>query len=361
MSERALVGTRKGLLVLQKKGANWKIIDDFFTGIPVNMVYQDTQNGDWWAALDHGHWGSKLQVSSDEGKTWTEVEAPKYPEGAEVKDGVPAKLNYIWAFANSLSGADHKLYIGTEPGGLFHRNGSLEDGAHLVQSLWDHPSRKEQWFGGGRDNPGIHSILIDPRNNEHIYIGISCAGVFKSEDGGSTWTHRNKGLNATFLPDPEMEIGHDPHILKFCAAHPDVMWQQNHCGIFRTTNGGELWQEVSQEGGPAFFGFALAVHEENPERAWVAPAQSDEIRVAIDKKLCISRTDDGGKTWTDFRAGLPQEHCYDIVYRHALVSQGNDLLFGTTTGNLFSSTDEGESWDVVSNYLPMIYCIEFIE
>src|SRR5690606_38748831 len=184
-------------------------------------------------------------------------------------------------------------------------------------------SRKEQWFGGGRDHAGIHSVVVDPRDENRIWIGISCAGVFESTDSGKTWQVRNRGLRADFLPDPNSEIGHDRHIIVAAPSNPDVLWQQSHCGIFVSKNGGKDWQDVSQNEGPANFGFAIAVADDNPDQVWVAPAQSDFIRVAIDKALCISRTDDGGKTWRDFRKGLPQENCFDIVYRHALVSSGN--------------------------------------
>ena len=229
----------------------------------------------------------------------------------------------------------------------------------LVETLWNHPSRPEGWFGGGRDYAGIHSIVVDSRDPGHIYVGISVAGVFETRDGGNSWYPKNKGLRADFLPDPQAEIGHDPHLLVSCAAYPNVLWQQNHCGIFRTTDGGENWSDISDPDGDANFGFAIAADPNDPLRAWVAPATSDGVRVAVDKKMCICRTDDGGNTWKTFRNGLPQEYAYDIVFRHALISNGTDVLFGTTTGNLFSSADEGENWSTISNFLPMIYSLAF--
>lgn len=357
MKNKVLVGTRKGMLVLEKKQNNWKITADHFMGIPVNMVFEDPRNGAWWVALDHGHWGNKLHFSPDQGKNWQEIEAPKYPEGSMIKEEVPANLRYIWAFSPTGNGSSKGLWIGTEPGGLFHLD--AENNSSLVESLWQHPSRPEGWFGGGRDYAGIHSVVVDPRDSNHIYVGISVAGVFESTDGGQTWQPKNKGLRADFLPDPYAEIGHDPHLLVSCASQPDVLWQQNHCGIFRTSNGGALWEDISDPEGEANFGFAIAADPYNPLRAWVAPAISDGMRVAVDKKLCICRTDDGGKSWQTFRHGLPQEYCYDIVFRHALISYGKEVLFGTTTGNLFSSSDGGEHWDTLSNYLPMIYCLAF--
>jgi len=185
------------------------------------------------------------------------------------------------------------------------------------------------------------------------------AGVFESKDGGKSWDGRNKGLIAEFLPDHNAEYGHDPHILVACPSNPDVMWQQNHCGIFKTTDGALTWQDVSDKDKGVYFGFAIAVDSENPDQAWVVPGDSDEIRVALDGGLFVSRTDDGGKSWTNFRAGLPQENCFDIVYRHALDSSGDWVAFGTTTGNVFISGDRGETWDTFSNFLPMIYSVQF--
>lgn len=360
MKPTLLAGTRKGLIAYKHRPEGWKIENISFEGVPVSIAYADPRNGRWWACLDHGHWGVKLHYSDDRGQTWQETIAPAYPEGEEIKDGVSATTRYLWAVAQGGRSFPNRVWIGTEPGGLFLSENGGEN-FELVESLWRHPSRKEQWFGGGRDHAGIHSVVVDPRDENRIWIGISCAGVFESTDSGKTWQVRNRGLRADFLPDPNSEIGHDPHILVAAPSNPDVLWQQNHCGIFVSKNGGKDWQDVSQKEGPANFGFAIAVADDNPDQVWVAPAQSDFIRVAIDKALCISRTDDGGKTWRDFRKGLPQENCFDIVYRHALVSSGNAVAFGTTTGNLFFSNDRGESWQAISNYLPMVHSLQFAD
>ena len=286
--------------------------------------------------------------------------APAYPQGMEIKEGEPAATRYLWAMQHGGLSNPNRLWIGTEPGGLF----VSEDGGmqfDLVESLWNYPGRSEQWFGGGRDHAGIHSIVLDPRDEDHIYIGISVAGVFETRDGGKNWEVKNKGLRADFLPDPHSEVGQDPHILVAAPTDPDVLWQQNHCGIFRSKDGAQQWEDVSQKEGPANFGFALAVAEDNADQAWVAPAVSDTFRVAIGQSLCISRTDDGGKTWTAYRNGLPQEGCFDIVYRHALANSGDGVVFGTTTGNLFYSPDRGENWQAISHYLPMVHSVQFIE
>lgn len=353
-----LLGTRKGLVVYTKNGAGWNYDRTHFLGIPVTIATIDKTSGTWWALLDHGHWGCKIHRSQD-GHKWEEIEAPKYPESEEMKEGVPAATRYLWAFSNAGNGKAGDIYIGTEPGGLFHSTDN-GDNFNLVRSLWDHPSREKQWFGGGRDYAGIHSICVDPRDSNHIYIGISVAGVFETRDGGKTWLPKNKGLKADFLPDPESEIGQDPHLLVMSQKNPDVLWQQNHCGIFMTKDGGENWVDVSQKDGPANFGFAVAVHEENPEVAWVVPGISDQVRVAVDESLCVCRTDDGGKTWRDFRNGLPQKGCFDIVFRHALDVDGETLAFGSTTGNLYMSSDLGENWKCISSNLPMVHSVEFV-
>lgn len=359
--KRMILGTRKGLIVFKQdiKG-KWEVSGLHFISDPISMAFVDVRNDTWWAAQDHGHWGVKLHRSVDEGSTWEEVEAPKYPEGSEIKDGEPASLKYIWSIAHG--GNDHpgKLFIGTEPGGLFVSNDN-GDTFELVEGLWNHPSRKDQWFGGGKDNAGIHSIIVDPDDSDHIYTGISVAGVFESKDGGNTWNPMNKGLSADFLPDPHAEIGHDPHLLVSARSDKTILWQQNHCGVFLSRDAGLNWQDVSEKTGPVGFGFAIVVDENDAETAWVVPGVSDEIRIAVDKALCVCHTSDGGRTWQSLRSGLPQTNVFDITYRHALDITGDTLAFGTTTGNLYLSGNRGDSWKLLSNNLPMIYSLYFID
>src|SRR2546423_4748103 len=162
-----------------------------------------------------------------------------------------------------------------------------------------------------------------------------------TREGGKSWEPSNKGLKNIYMPDPNAEVGHDPHFIQNCEKEPDVVWMQSHFGVFRSTDFGKTWKEIGQTApagkkpGPVNFGFPIAADRNDPERAWVVPATSDEKRYAVDGAMCVARTDDGGKTWGVFREGLPQENCYDVAYRHSLDVRGDSLAFGTTTGNLY--------------------------
>lgn len=357
-----LLGTRKGALAFESNGAGYELAHVWHAGIPVTYAASDPRDGTLWTLLDHGHWGQKLARSRDAGETWQEVAPPVYPEDARRPNGEAAKLRFLWTM--QAGGADQpgRLWFGTEPGGLF-RSDDAGASFELVRSLWEHPTHTEQgWFGGGRDTPGIHSILVDPRDSRRITIAISCAGVFESRDDGASWSVRNKGLKADFLPDPAAEVGQDPHCVTRCAAEPDVLWQQNHCGIYRSTDCGANWQQVSQDEGkgPAHFGFPIATDERDPEVAWVVPGQSDQKRMAIDGALCVCRTQDGGKSWQRLDAGLPQRAAFDVVFRHALDVAGDRLAFGSTTGNLYASDDRGARFRAVGQNLPPIYSVRFV-
>ncbi|MDH3652420.1 MAG: hypothetical protein OEQ53_22205, partial [Saprospiraceae bacterium] len=262
----------------------------------------------------------------------------------------------IW----SMTSSQKRIWIGTEPGGLFVSDDRGQNWS-LVESLWNHPSRPEHWFGGGRNQAGIHTICVHPDSEDHLYLGISCAGVFETIDAGETWQPKNQGLRADYLPDPFVEVGHDPHSLAICQSASNVIWQQNHCGVFRTIDEGENWTDVTAGDNYGRYGFALSIDPINPLRAWIIPAESDERRVAKDGNLVVCTTEDGGENWVHFSEGLPQKDCFDIVFRHAFARYEDLMAFGTTTGNLFTSRDDGKRWTLVSGHLPPIHVLQIHE
>ena len=359
-SPSLLAGTSKGLVVFGQNTGDWKVTAVHFLGFPVSFIHVDPRNGYWWVGLAHRHWGQKIHYSADHGRSWRVAPMPVFPEEAEVRPGKAAAVRKVWCMQSGGREQEGLLWLGTEPGALFQ---STDNGQHwqLVENLWNHPSRidKNQWFGAGRDLPFIHSIVVDPRDADHVYIAVSCAGVFETTDGGHSWAPRNQGLIAAYLPNPQAEVGHDPHLVLACEAEPDVLWQQNHCGIFRSTDGAASWTLLSNPNETPHYGFALAIDPRDAARAWVIPAISDEMRVAADLQLAVYHTVDGGRHWHAQRHGLPQDHCFDIVFRHSFVRQADApvLAFGTTTGSLYLSDDDGESWECLSANLARVDCL----
>lgn len=364
MQDRALIATRKGLFELIRHRGNWAIGPSGFSGDPVTMALFDRRDGTLYAALNLGHFGVKLHRRDKGAGGWTEIAAPAYPpQPADRKDDVAWKLSLIWSLA--CGGADEPgvLWAGTLPGGLF-RSRDRGDSWELVRSLWDIPERSE-WFGGGYDVPGIHSICVDPRDNRRVLVGISCGGVWTTRDGGAGWSLSAAGMRADYMPperDDDQNI-QDPHLIVQCGAAPDVFWCQHHNGIWRSTDAGASWQRTARhDATPASdFGFTVAVHPQDPDTAWFVPAAADQKRIPVDAALSVTRTRDGGKSFDVLRAGLPQQHCYDLIYRHGLAvsDDGQTLLMGSTTGGLWLSENGGDSWQAISTTLPPIYAVRF--
>lgn len=368
MSNRLYVATRKGLFTIDRAGGGWKINRCTFFGNNVSMMLPDARDDALYAALDHGHFGAKVHRSTNGGESWQEVAAPAYPqppEGAEPqKDSfgkvLPWDLKLIWSLETGGPDRPNELWCGTLPGGLFHST-DRGDSWTLVRSLWDNPARKE-WFGGGADFPGIHSICVHPRNSKHITLGVSCGGVWVTPDAGQSWKCSADGMRAEYMP-PEQQGNpniQDPHRVVQCRAKPDFLWAQHHNGIFRSTDGSKTWTEI-KDVKPSTFGFAVVVHPQDGDTAWFVPGVKDEVRVPVDGKVVVTRTRDGGKSFDILRNGLPQEHAYDIVFRHCLDidDSGDRLAFGSTTGSLWVSENQGDSWQCVSTHLPPIYCVRF--
>ena len=362
MSDRMLTGTRKGLFLLDRRDGEWSISGTHFLGDPVTMVLSDRRDGALYAALDHGHFGVKLHRSDDAGGTWQEVATPEFPKKPEDPDDPhPWRLSKVWSLAAGGADQPGRIWCGTIPGGLFVSDDRGASWA-LVRPLWDRPERR-QWFGGGEPQPGIHSICVDPRDSARVLVGVSCGGVWETTDGGETWALRAEGMRADYMP-PERKHEQniqDPHCVVMCPAQPDALWAQHHNGIFRSTDGARTWAEVP-DATPSVFGFAVAVHPGEPGTAWFVPAVKDEKRYPVDGKVVVSRTRDGGRTFDVLRTGLPQEHAYDVTFRHGLDVDrtGERLAFGSTTGSLWTSEDHGDTWLTVSEHLPPVYVVRFV-
>jgi photosystem II stability/assembly factor-like uncharacterized protein len=363
----------------------------------VNVCFaaRDPRDGTLWASLDHGHWGPKLSRSRDGGATWVDAPSIKYPEGAryvaqymplpgEDPEAVAKRPKYkdatllkAWYLAFGHASEPGTMYAGTIPGGLFvSRDGG--ESWELNRPLWNHPSRGGDLFAGdatsentwggtpaavdyGEFAPGIHSIVVDPRDAAHVYVGVSSAGVLETTDGGVSWAGRNQGLLMDYMPNPAAEWGHDPHFVTTCTAQPDHLWQQNHCGVFYSDDGARSWRKVSKPDVAVHFGFPIAADTNDGRTAWVVPGRADSERMAVDGSVFVARTTDAGATWQTFREGLPQENAYDIVYRHGLdiSSDGRRLCFGSIMGNVYVSEDRGETWQAVGHNFPPIYSVRF--
>lgn len=358
MGERLLVGTRKGLVDLRRHAASWRIERTSFLGDPVSMTLRDPRDGALYAAMALGHFGVKLRRSDDDGKTWHDVGAPALPkiEG----DAKAPSVSLIWSLVAGGADQPGRLWAGTIPGALF-RSDDRGESWTLVESLWKRPERAE-WMGGGFDQPGIHSISIDPRNSRHLALGISCGGVWLSDDDGANWRLCGKGMIAEYMPpqkadDPNIQ---DAHRVVRSPTRPDTLWVQHHSGVFRSDDGAASFHAIDAIR-PSKFGFAVAVHPADAETAWFVPGVKDECRVPVDGALVVARTRDGGRSFDLLRDGLPQRDCFDLIYRHGLDvdATGAGLAMGSTTGNLWVSEDGGARWTLPFGTLPPIACVLF--
>lgn len=353
MDDRAWVASRKGLFELRRRAGAWRVERSSFVGEPVSMLLPPDQDGRMLAALNLGHFGVKLHASDDAGAHWHEVGAPALPPQPADAAGAAWKVTMVW----SLERGGATVFAGTLPGALF-RSGDGGASWQLDEALWNRPERP-QWNGGGYDVPGIHSIC--PLPDGTALVGVSCAGAWITQDDGAAWRQTAHGMRADFMPpdqafDPDVQ---DPHAIARCSAAPETLWCQHHNGIFRSTNGGARWDEVIAP--LSSFGFAVAAHPHDPQTAWFVPAVKDQCRVPVASALAVNRTRDGGATFETLRVGLPQQDCYDLVYRHGLAvdTTGNRLLMGSTTGGLWASDDAGEQWSELPARLPPIYAVRF--
>jgi len=366
---KLIVGTRKGLFQFDLAGGSVAPAGQAHLGDPVTYTRFDPRSKTLWACMSLGHFGPKLRRSRDGGETWEETPTPEFPEpGPDEVDEDPIRgevrpwtLGPIWSLETGLADQPGRLWLGAMPGGLF-RSDDDGDSWELVRGLWDRPER-EQWFGGGADHPVVHSILVDPRDGRRVLAGVSCGGVWLTEDEGQSWECTSTGMRADYMP-PEQAYDlaiQDPHRIARCAADPDRLWCQHHNAMYRSDDGGRSWQEI-MDVQPSNFGFAVAAHPTERDCAWFVPAVSDALRVPADGRVVVNRTRDGGATFEGLSKGLPAEPAWDLVLRHALDvgPEGRVLALGSTTGSLWCSRDGGDSFELVSAHLPPIYSVELV-
>lgn len=355
MSDRLLVGTKKGLFEM-RRAREWSIARTRFLGEPISNLLADQRDGTLYAAEALGHFGVKLQRSRDGGENWQEIAAPAFPK----TDTNGPSVSYL--FCLEAAGVDQPgwIWCGTIPGALFLSKDHGETWS-INDALWNLPQRKD-WMGGGFDDAGVASICVDPRDASHITIGVSTGGVWSTRDGGARWDAASEGMYAEYYPPPRNNAPEvqDVHRLVQCGAAPDTLWVQHHNGVFRSTDAARSWQEVTSIR-PAKFGFAVAVHPRDPDTAWFVPGVKDECRVPVDARLVVARTRDGARSFEVLTEGLPQTNAYDLVYRHALSvdDSGTRLAMGSTTGHLWISENGGDSWTLAAGHLPPISCVRF--
>jgi photosystem II stability/assembly factor-like uncharacterized protein len=354
MAERVLLllGTKKGAFILESDGRRrtWSLRGPFCETWPLNHVVGDPATATIFAAGGNEGFGPAVWKSDDLGKSWTHSsEGLAYPEGEE-----PVKTGW------SLAPANGRLYAGVEPAGLFVSDDLGHSWQH-VSGLRDHPSRAEWTPGGG--GLILHSLVPHPRDPDQIWVAISAAGVFHTTDGGKSWEPRNSGTRADFLPEGSNypEFGQCVHCLVMAAGNGERLYQQNHCGMYRSEDGGRSWQSV-ENGLPSSFGFPAAAHPRDPDTFYLIPLNGDIAgRYMPDGKAAVWRTRDGGDSWQALRNGLPQENVFYNVLRQGLATDRLEpagVYFGTNSGAVYASTDEGDSWSPIAEHLPMITSVE---
>lgn len=346
-----LIGTKRGLFVARSDASReqWSISPPRLTGREVYHAVIDPRDGTAWAATDHAVWGAHVHRSDDGGDTWETLgSAPHFADERGLKA--------IWHLAPGHASQPDTLYAGIEPAGLFVSHDRAATW-QPVSSLNDHPTNVTwQPAGGGLALGGIH---VDPSHPQRIYCSLSAGGVYRTDDGGETWTPCNRGVRAEFLPDRLPRTGQCVHQLRLHPARPDRLYQQNHCGVYRSDDRGDNWIEITQ-GLPSEFGYALSLDPADADVAYVIPEESSHMRATIDGRLRVYRTRDAGGSWEALTEGLPQEHAYVSILREGLCSDGLQplgLYFGTSSGHLFASRDGGDSWRLIAGYLPRILSV----
>ncbi|HEX7114864.1 MAG TPA: hypothetical protein VF193_07005 [Steroidobacter sp.] len=359
------IGTRKGAFVLRSDGQrkSWTLEGPQFLGHVIHHIVQDPRDArSVLIAAKTGHLGPTVFRSSDQGATWKEATQPPAFRKAAEGEAARAVERVFWLTPGHASQRD-VWYAGSSPAGLFRSSDAAEHW-EPVDGFNDHPMLPQWTFGGGTPaGPLTHSILVDPRDPAHLYVGLSGGGVFESTDGGGDWAPLNEGCAADFLPDPNAPFGHDPHCVVLHPARPDRLYQQNHCGIYRLDRPARRWIRIGdnmpREVGDV--GFPIVVHHGEPDTAWVIPMDGTEVwpRTSVDGKPAVYMTRDAGETWQRQDDGLPKR-AWMTVLRQSMCADQQDrvgLYFGTTAGEVWASADEGSSWRCIARHLPEIYSV----
>ena len=351
-----LVGTMKGAFVFCSDATRkrWKVGGPYSIGSPVYAMAFDSRQGRhrlWWAQQSF-RWGTSLVSSDDFGKTVTEPEtySVKFPEESGLT------LKNIWQLCLPAEEPD-MLYCGVEPAALFVSRDAGQNWSP-VKGLLEHPQRAKWVPGGG--GMCLHTILPHPTNRKRMTIAISTAGVYRTDDGGATWQARNQGIRADFLPEKYPEFGQCVHKIARHPAKPERLYLQNHWGLYRSDDDGDTWQDIAK-GVPSDFGFAMVVHPHDPETAYIIPIESDEYRCTPEGKLRVYRTRNGGARWEALSRGLPQKDALETILRDGLAADSLDpagIYFGTRSGKLYGSHDEGKSWQLILEGLPSVVCVK---
>jgi photosystem II stability/assembly factor-like uncharacterized protein len=364
-----LVGTRKGVWIFSSDAPRrqWSAEGPMFLGhIAHHLVLDPRDRTTLLLGASTGHLGPTVFRSTDLGNTWTEASRP--PAFA-TGDRLGRSVRAVFWLTPGHAGEPGVWYAGGSPQGLFR----TEDGGDTwgpVSGWNDHPLWETwaEWPDEGTpDGSMLHSVIVDPRDAAHLYIGLSGGGVFESTDAGADWKPLNAGSVATFLPDPEPEFGHDPHCVRLHPLRPDRLYQQNHCGIYRMERPEGRWVRIGDNmpRDVGDIGFPIELHPRDPDTAWVFPMDGTDVwpRTSPDGKPAVFVTRDAGESWTRGDAGLPAP-AWLTVKRQAMTVDSGDpvgVYFGTTSGEIWASTDEAASWTQIAGHLPEIYTVEYAE
>ena len=350
-----LVGTTKGAFILRSNAQRkrWEVGGPYFHGHNVYAIVYDARGDQHriWASTQ-SYWGALLRSSDDFGKSWTNPQqAPiRFPSDTGVS------LKNIWQIALGRADEPNVLYCGVEPAAIFETRDAGETWS-LVRGLFDHPHRPRWMPGNG--GLALHTIVLDPADHQRMYVAISAGGVYRTNDGGRIWTAQNRGIRATTMPDKYPEFGQCVHKIVMHPARPERLFLQSHWGLYRSDNCAENWVDIAN-GVPSDFGFAMLTHPKNPECVYIVPVESDEFRCTCDGRLRVYRTRNSGASWEPLMRGLPQKRAYETVLRDAITADAFDpvgIYFGTRSGQLFGSRDEGRTWLKILEGLPSVVCV----